>query len=140
MNEPSAVQPSEPNAPPASEVMPLPAPMPAAALPKIVTLPRWLAITLIAACVASLLLGFALWQKLSHMQDNLARQSADSLAQSVEARALANDAQDTAREAAARIAVTEAKVSEVSVQRSQLEDLIQSLSRSRDENMVVDIE
>jgi uroporphyrin-III C-methyltransferase len=121
-------------------VMPLPAPMPAAALPKIVTLPRWLAITLIAACVASLLLGFALWQKLSHMQDNLARQSADSLAQSVEARALANDAQDTAREAAARIAVTEAKVSEVSVQRSQLEDLIQSLSRSRDENMVVDIE
>jgi uroporphyrin-III C-methyltransferase len=140
MNEPSAVQPSEPNAPPPSEVMPLPAPMLAAAQSKTVTLPRWLAITLIAACAASLLISYALWQKLSHIQENLARQSADSLALSVEARALANNAQDTAREAAGRIAVTEAKVSEVSVQRSQLEDLIQSLSRSRDENMVVDIE
>jgi uroporphyrin-III C-methyltransferase len=140
MNEPSAVQPSDTNAAPPSEVMPLPAPALVAVQARTVTLPRWLAITLIAACAASLLISYALWQKLSHIQDNLARQSADSLAQSVEARALANNAQDTAREAAGRIAVTEAKVGEVSVQRSQLEDLIQSLSRSRDENMVVDIE
>jgi uroporphyrin-3 C-methyltransferase len=36
--------------------------------------------------------------------------------------------------------VTDAKLSEVSLQRSQLEELMQSLSRSRDENLVVDIE
>jgi uroporphyrin-3 C-methyltransferase len=36
--------------------------------------------------------------------------------------------------------VTEARLGEVALQRSQLEDLMQSLSRSRDENLVVDIE
>jgi uroporphyrin-3 C-methyltransferase len=43
-------------------------------------------------------------------------------------------------ETAAKLAVTEARLSEVSLQRSQLEELMQSLSRSRDENLVVDIE
>jgi uroporphyrin-3 C-methyltransferase len=38
------------------------------------------------------------------------------------------------------VALLEARVSEVAVQRSQLEDLIQSFSRSRDENLIVDIE
>ena len=38
---------------------------------------------------ASLLLVIALWQKVSGMQEQLARQSADALAQSLEARTLA---------------------------------------------------
>jgi uroporphyrin-3 C-methyltransferase len=81
-----------------------------------------------------------LWQKLSTIQENLARQSADAGAQSIEARALAKQAQDLARETAARQAVTDTRLGEVSLQRTQLEDLMQSLSRSRDENLVVDIE
>ncbi|RZJ55755.1 MAG: hypothetical protein EON49_18965, partial [Acidovorax sp.] len=44
------------------------------------------------------------------------------------------------RDTAARLSVAEARVSEVALQRSQLEELMQSLSRSRDENLVVDIE
>jgi uroporphyrin-3 C-methyltransferase len=43
-------------------------------------------------------------------------------------------------ETAAKLAVTEVKLSEVALQRSQIEGLIQSLSRSRDENLVIDIE
>ena len=39
-----------------------------------------------------------------------------------------------------RLAVQETRISEVSLQRTQLEELMQSLSRSRDENLVVDIE
>ena len=42
--------------------------------------------------------------------------------------------------AAAAKALLEARVAEVALQRTQLEDLIQSLSRSRDENLLVDIE
>jgi uroporphyrin-3 C-methyltransferase len=38
------------------------------------------------------------------------------------------------------VALLDARLSEVALQRSQLEDLMQSLSRSRDENLVVDIE
>jgi uroporphyrin-3 C-methyltransferase len=81
-----------------------------------------------------------LWQRLSSMQEQLARQSADSAAQAAEARVTARQAQELAVETAAKLSVTEARLSEVSLQRSQLEELMQSLSRSRDENLVVDIE
>ena len=90
--------------------------------------------------VAALMATGLLWQKVAGMQEQLARQSADAGAQSVEARTLARQALDQARETAARQAVAEARLSEVSLQRTQLEELMQSLSRSRDENLVVDIE
>jgi uroporphyrin-3 C-methyltransferase len=81
-----------------------------------------------------------MWVKLSNIQEQLARQSADTGSQAVEARVTSKQAEELARETAARLAVTDAKLSEVSLQRSQLEELMQSLSRSRDENLVVDIE
>ncbi len=90
--------------------------------------------------VAALVFSALLWQKLSSIQEQLARQSADAGSQAVEARATAKQAQELAMETAAKLAVTEARLSEVSLQRSQLEELMQSLSRSRDENLVVDIE
>jgi uroporphyrin-3 C-methyltransferase len=90
--------------------------------------------------VAALLLSGLLWQKLSSIQELLARQTADATFQSVEARATAKQAQELAREMAARVAVFEARLSEVALQRTQLEELMQSLSRSRDETLVVDIE
>lgn len=90
--------------------------------------------------VVALLSTLLLWQKVSNMQEMLARQSADAQTQSLEARALAKQAVDVAQQVAARAAVFEARLSEVALQRSQLDDLMQSLSRSRDENLVVDIE
>ena len=93
-----------------------------------------------AVALAALLASGLLWQKLSSIQEQLARQSADSGAQATEARASARQAQELAIETAAKLAVTEVRLSEVSLQRTQLEELMQSLSRSRDENLVVDIE
>lgn len=95
-------------------------------------------LTLLA--LLSLLASLLLWQRLSSIQELLARQSADAAALSTEARAMAKQAQDLARETAARVAVFDARLSEAALQRSQLEELMQSLSRSRDENMVVDID
>jgi uroporphyrin-3 C-methyltransferase len=100
---------------------------------------RWLWAIAGVAAVALVLSGM-LWQRLSSMQEQLARQSADSAAQAAEARVSARQAQELAVETAAKLSVTEARLSEVSLQRSQLEELMQSLSRSRDENLVVDIE
>jgi uroporphyrin-3 C-methyltransferase len=80
------------------------------------------------------------WQKLNGIQQQLARQSADAGTLAGEARAMAKQAQDLALESAAKLAVNDAKLAEVSLQRSQLEELMQSLSRSRDENLVVDID
>ena len=80
------------------------------------------------------------WQKFSAIQEQLARQSADANGQAAQASATAKQSQDLALETAAKLAVMEARLAEVSLQRSQLEELMQSLSRSRDENLVVDIE
>jgi uroporphyrin-3 C-methyltransferase len=44
------------------------------------------------------------------------------------------------RDATAKVALLEARLNEIAVQRDQLEDLIQSVARSRDENLVADIE
>lgn len=99
-----------------------------------------LTIFLIAACAISLGFSGMLWTKLSHIQETLARQSADAIALSIEAKTLAKAAQDAVRETASRQNLMETKVSEVAMQRSQLEELMKSLSRSRDENLVVDIE
>ena len=97
-------------------------------------------ILMIAGLVISMLASFYLWRKLSNMQEHLARQSADATNVSVEARGLAKNAQDVAREASARSSLNETRLSEVALQRSQLDELMQSLSRSRDENLVVDVE
>ena len=78
--------------------------------------------------------------KLTGIQEILAKQTSDVSTQAVEARVSAKQAEELARDTAARLAVTDAKLGEVSLQRAQLEDLMQSLSRSRDENLVVDIE
>jgi uroporphyrin-3 C-methyltransferase len=89
---------------------------------------------------ASLVLSALLWQKLSNIQEQLARQSQEAGNNAVEARAMAKQAQELVHETAARQAVLDTKFGEVALQRSQVEDLVQSLSRSRDENLLVDIE
>lgn len=101
---------------------------------------RYLLWALGAVAVLALVLAVLLWQRLSSTQEQLARQSADSGTHAIEARAVARQAQDQTRDLAARLAVMESRLSEVSLQRTQLEELMQSLSRSRDENLVVDIE
>lgn len=101
---------------------------------------RPLVLAIGAVALLALLLSALLWQRLSATQEQLARQSADSGANSVEARTLARQTQEQTRELSGRLAVMEARLSEVALQRSQLEELMQSLSRSRDENLVVDIE
>lgn len=100
---------------------------------------RWAQVLGLVA-VVGLASSLLLWQKVSGMQQQLARQSADSGANAAEARVGAKQAQELAMETAAKLAVTDARVAEVALQRSQLEELMQSLSRSRDENLVVDIE
>ena len=118
----------------------LPVPAPVVAQPAERYAPqRWLLAVAILA-LAGLGGSVLVWQKFNAIQQQLARQSADAGAQAGEARAMAKQSQELSLETAAKLAVTEAKLAEVSLQRSQLEELMQSLSRSRDENLVVDID
>jgi uroporphyrin-3 C-methyltransferase len=95
---------------------------------------------LVALTLASVALAWSAQQRVGKLQLELVRRQQDSQGQSVEARMLAKQAQEVSRENAARLALLDAKVAEVALQRGQLEELIQSLSRSRDENVLVDID
>jgi len=95
-----------------------------------------------AWAVAVLALGLCamLWVKLSSVQELLARQTTDSGLLATEARSSARQAEELARDNAARLALAEAKITEINLQRTQLDQLMQSLSRARDENLVADFE
>jgi len=101
---------------------------------------RWLIRGTALVAVLSLVTSLLLWQKVTSMQEQLARQSGDAIGQAAEAKSSARQAQDLALETAAKLAVSDAKLAEVALQRTQVEELIQSLSRSRDENLVADID
>jgi uroporphyrin-3 C-methyltransferase len=100
----------------------------------------WLMALLGAVAVIALGVSLLMWQKLSRIQEQLARQSADTGLQALEAKTWAKQAQEVVQDSAARVSLMEARLSEVALQRTQLEELMQSLSRSRDETLVVDIE
>ena len=119
---------------------PAKAPIEASDAAQAFAVPKKLAYAVMVVGAAALLVSGLLWQKLGNIQEELAKRSLDSGAQAIEARTLAKSAQDTTRELTARLTLQENRISEVSLQRSQLEELMQSLSRSRDENLVVDIE
>jgi uroporphyrin-3 C-methyltransferase len=90
--------------------------------------------------LVSLALGWSAERRVRKLEQELVRRQQDSQTLSGEARLLAKRADETARESAAKVSLLEARLAEVAIQRTQLEDLIQSLSRSRDENVLVDID
>jgi uroporphyrin-3 C-methyltransferase len=100
----------------------------------------WLAAAALVLAVLALIMASLLWQKLDFTQKELARRSQDTANQSSDTRALALQAEGSTKELQARLAVAEVKLSEVSLQRSQLEELMLALSRSRDDNLVQDLE
>jgi uroporphyrin-3 C-methyltransferase len=101
----------------------------------------WAAIGLLALLsVASFVMAWKADQRGASLEQELVRRQQDSAGKVAEARMFAKQAQETSSESAAKVAVLEVRLAEVAVQRTQLEDLIQSLSRSRDENLLTDID
>ena len=112
---------------------------PAASAPTLMWL--WIAVVL-AGLIGVVAIGLV-WQTLlreHNLEQELVRRQQAQQAQATEAQMLAKQAQDSARESATKVSLLDARLSEVTVQRGQIEELIQSLSRARDENIVVDID
>lgn len=103
-------------------------------------------LTVAALLVLGAVAGAAVWlavqarQRVQEVEQELVRRQAAVQDQATEARMLAKQAREATLEAAAKVALLEARVAEVAVQRSQIEELVQSLSRSRDENVLLDID
>ena len=93
-----------------------------------------------AASVVALTLALQGQQRVKSLEQELVKRQQDSQGQAIEARSLAKQAQDMARSAESKVALLDARVAETALQRSQLEELIQQLSRSRDENVLADVD
>ena len=129
---------------------PPPAVPPAAASPSLAAggdahvLPgRWIAAGAVLLAVLSSAAMMYAWntqQRLKSLEQQMVKRQEDSGALATEAQMLARQAQDSSRDAAAKVALLEARLAEVTVQRSQLDELIESMSRSRDENVLADVE
>lgn len=100
----------------------------------------WLAVGGVVLAVMALVWALTLSQRIGKTQQEMARRTADTLAEVAAARHAATQAESVAKELAARLGVAELRLSEVSLQRSQLEELMLSVSRSRDDSLVQDIE
>ena len=101
----------------------------------------WIALAVVGALsVAAITLALLGQQRVKSLEQELVRRQQDSQGQAIEARALAKQAQDAARAAESKVGMLEARVAETALQRSQLEDLIVQLSRSRDENVLADVD
>lgn len=117
---------------------PLPAPI--VLPPRRTPWTTWALLLLLPVSLGSAATAWYAQQRMHQLETELVKRQQDSQAQAQEARLVAKQAQDTVRDFGARSAMLEARLAEVALQRTQVEDLIKSMSRSRDENLVVDIE
>ncbi len=100
-----------------------------------------LAVLLLALlAVVAIVFAWRADQRVRGSERELVKRQQESALQVTEAALLARQAQEGARDAAAKVALLEARLNEVAVQRGQLEALVQSVARSRDENLVADSE
>lgn len=88
----------------------------------------------------SLTLAWRAQQRVKTVEQEMVKRLAEGQRLASEAQMLSKQSQDSTLATAAKVALLEARVAEVAIQRTQLEDLMQSLSRSRDENLLVDID
>ena len=134
------------NTPPPMTVVP-----PATAVPAVVhaapAAPRhWQLLAWIAAVafgvmsVAAFVSAWHTQQRVKSLEQELVRRQQTSQDDATEARVAAKQALDSVRDLNGKLGVLDERVAESQLQRTQVEDLIQSLSRSRDENVLADVE
>jgi uroporphyrin-3 C-methyltransferase len=134
------------NTPPPMAVLPpvtahVPAVAHAAPTPRSWLLLAWIAAVAFGVMsVAAFVSAWHTQQRVKSLEQELVKRQQTSQDDATEAKLLSKQALDSVREANGKLGVLDERVAESQLQRSQVEDLIQSLSRSRDENVLADVE
>ena len=132
--------------PPMAVLPPVTAHVPAVAHAAAPTPRSWMLLGSIAAIafgvmsVAAFVSAWHTQQRVKSLEQELVKRQQTSQNDATEARLLSRQALDAVREANGKLGVLDERVAESQLQRSQVEDLMQSLSRSRDENVLADVE
>lgn len=95
---------------------------------------------LLLVSVVALALAWYGQRRVHTLEQELVRRQHDSASEATEAQLLAKQAQELSREAVAKVTLVESRLAEITAQRGQLEELVLSLSRARDENLVIDLD
>jgi uroporphyrin-3 C-methyltransferase len=135
------------NAPPPMAVVPPAPPAVPAVVHTVSHAPRhWQLLAWIAAVafgvmsVAAFVSAWHTQQRVKALEQELVKRQQTSQTDATEAKVAAKQALDSVRDLNGKVGVLDERVAESQMQRSQVEDLIQSLSRSRDENVLADVE
>lgn len=129
--------PEPPLAPAAAAATPPPAP------PTVSMSAVWRYAPVVVLGVVALVAAGIAWTAHSRVQSveaELVKRQQASSDQAAEARIAARQAQEVAQESAAKLALLEVRVAESAFQRTQIEELMQSVARSRDENVLSDVD
>ncbi|MGN6526261.1 MAG: uroporphyrinogen-III C-methyltransferase [Burkholderiaceae bacterium] len=128
---------------PAVPLLPPPTPVQAPVAPPVARVSRLWAVGAVVFGVLAVGAAVSAWhtnRRLESLEQQLVRRQQNSQDDATEAKLLAKQALDGLREANGKLGVLDEHVAESQLQRSQVEELIQSLSRSRDENVLADVE
>ena len=98
------------------------------------------AVAFVVMSVAAFVSAWHTQQRVKSLEQELVRRQQTSQTDATEARVAARQALDGVRDLNGKLGVLDERVAESQLQRSQVEELIQSLSRSRDENVLADVE
>ena len=135
------------NVPPPMAVMPPAPPAVPAVVHTVSHAPRhWQLLAWIAAVafgvmsVAAFVSAWHTQQRVKALEQELVKRQQTSQTEATEAKVASKQALDSVRDLNGKVGVLDERVAESQMQRSQVEDLIQSLSRSRDENVLADVE
>ncbi len=99
-----------------------------------------LALIALAVTVIALAVAWQTQRRVKSLERELVQRQESSQRDAADARAVARAAQELAQDASAKSALLDARVADAAMQRSQVEELLQSVARSRDENVVADVE
>jgi uroporphyrin-3 C-methyltransferase len=135
------------NTPPPMAVVPPATPAVPAVVHAVPHAPRhWQLLAWIAAVafgvmsVAAFVSAWHTQQRVKSLEQELVKRQQTSQNDATEARIAAKQALDSVRDLNGKVGVIDERVAESQMQRSQVEELIQALSRSRDENVLADVE
>jgi uroporphyrin-III C-methyltransferase len=124
--------------------LPDPPPVPpqtaVSAAPSLPPVWRAAAAGLAGVAIAAAVLAWQANSRVKELEAELVKRQQAAADQAGEARLAARQAQEVARESSAKLALLEVKVAESAIQRTQIEELMQSVARSRDENVLADVE